>query len=173
MSRGFVKEGDQEEAPFIPPRAALPPGEINYVTPAGMESLIGEREELEKERTQNRSANDTERRHHTMLIDGKLNLLNERISSARILDPATQPKDEVRFGAIVSIENLSGPMKGKTMKLNIVGVDEADLKKQKIAFVAPLARAAMGKKKDEEFELQLGEEKRRMRVVKIAYPPHS
>ena len=26
MSRGFVKEEDQEEAPIIPPRAALPAG---------------------------------------------------------------------------------------------------------------------------------------------------
>ncbi|MGV3636407.1 MAG: transcription elongation factor GreA, partial [Flavobacteriales bacterium] len=26
MSRGFVREDDQEEAPFIPPRAPLPEG---------------------------------------------------------------------------------------------------------------------------------------------------
>ncbi len=39
MSRGFVKEEDQEEAPMIPPRAALPDGAINYVTPLGMQQL--------------------------------------------------------------------------------------------------------------------------------------
>jgi len=36
MSRGFVREDDQEEAPFIAPRAALPAGAVNYVTPRGM-----------------------------------------------------------------------------------------------------------------------------------------
>ena len=46
MSRGFVKEEDQEEAPFIPPRAALPPGVTNYVTPQGYQELIKEREDL-------------------------------------------------------------------------------------------------------------------------------
>jgi len=47
MSRGFVKEEDQEEPPFIPPRASLPPGAINYVTPEGYQDLIKERENLE------------------------------------------------------------------------------------------------------------------------------
>ncbi len=49
MSRGFVKEEDQEEAPFIPPRAALPPGVTNYVTPQGHRQLLEERETLEKQ----------------------------------------------------------------------------------------------------------------------------
>lgn len=39
MSRGFVKEDDQEEAPIIPPRAALPSGQTNYVTPNGLKEL--------------------------------------------------------------------------------------------------------------------------------------
>lgn len=168
MSRGFVKEGDQEEAPIIPPRAALPDGETNYVTPQGMELLLKEREELEKAYNE-REGSETERRRQNMLLDGKLNLLNERIGSARILKPQDQPKDEVRFGAKVKLQNLSGPMKGKSMELTIVGVDEADLKKQKIAFVAPLAKAAMGKKEGEEFELKLGEETRKLKVDKISY----
>jgi transcription elongation factor GreB len=32
MSRGFVKEDDQEETPIVPPRADLPEGVVNYVT---------------------------------------------------------------------------------------------------------------------------------------------
>lgn len=168
MSRGFVKEGDQEEAPMVPPRAALPPGEINYVTPTGMEALLKEREKLEKEYNKEKES-ETERRRQNMLIDGKLNLLNERIKSARILKPQDQPKEEVRFGATVKLENLTGPMKGKSMQLSIVGVDEADLKQQKIAFVAPLAKASMGKKVEEEFELKLGEETRKLKVKEIKY----
>ena len=56
MSRAFVKEDDQEEAPFIPPRAPLPAGESNYVTPAGKEALLKEKGllELEKEDIQKR-----------------------------------------------------------------------------------------------------------------------
>lgn len=169
MSRGFVKEGDQEEAPLIPPRAALPAGETNYVTPPGMKDLLKEKAELETQRQNNAIENEIERRHFNMLLDGKLNLLNERISSARIIDPADQPKEEVRFGATVTLKNITGPLRGKIMKLTIVGVDEANVKKQKIAFVAPLARAAMGKHTGEEFELRLGNEIRRMQILEIKY----
>lgn len=42
MSRGFVKEGDQEDIPIVPPRAYLPDGTINYVTQAGMNELLAE-----------------------------------------------------------------------------------------------------------------------------------
>lgn len=169
MSRGFVKEGDQEEAPLIPPRAALPEGAINYVTPTGLEELEAEKSALEDERMNKQHENETERRRHNMLIDGKLKLLKERLNSARVLDPKDQPKDEIRFGAQVKLHNLSGPMKGKSMQFMITGVDEADVKKGKIAFVAPVARAAMGKKAGEEFELKLGDEVRKMRVEEIRY----
>ncbi len=50
MSRGFVKEGDQEEIPMVPPRAYLPDGVVNYVTRTGMDQLLEERERLTDER---------------------------------------------------------------------------------------------------------------------------
>jgi transcription elongation factor GreB len=37
MSRGFVKEDDQEEVPIVPQRAYLPEGVTNFVTRTGME----------------------------------------------------------------------------------------------------------------------------------------
>ena len=39
MSRGFIKEGDQEEIPMVPPRAYLPEGVPNYVTKEGLAAL--------------------------------------------------------------------------------------------------------------------------------------
>ena len=48
MSRGFVKEGDQEEVPMVLPRAFLPQGVPNYVTPEGLLLLSEEMEGLKK-----------------------------------------------------------------------------------------------------------------------------
>ena len=50
MSRGFVKEGDQEDVPLVTPRAYLPAGVENFVTPEGLQALKDEREELLAER---------------------------------------------------------------------------------------------------------------------------
>ncbi len=166
MSRGFVKEGDQEEPPIIPPRAALPAGQTNYVTPAGLEELKKEKQELENERANIQAENETEKRRTQALIDGKLQLLNERLTSARLLKPEDQPNDEVRFGAIVEIESLGSKQK---QEFQIVGVDEADIKKKKIAFVAPVARALTGKKAGEVAEFKLGNEARKLKVLKISY----
>ncbi|GHA31177.1 transcription elongation factor GreB [Salinimicrobium marinum] len=166
MSRGFVKEDDQEEAPFIPPRASLPAGVINYVTPEGLQQLLEERNKLELERTNLVAENDTERRRAMAVIDGKMNLLQERINSARVLHPSEQPDDEVRFGAEVRLKDLQ---KNILQKFKIVGIDEADVRKQKIAFVAPIARAVTGKKIGEVAEFKLGNEVRELEVLGINY----
>ena len=166
MSRGFVKEGDQEEAPIIPPRAALPEGTINYVTPNGMQQLLEEREQLEDERTNLDISHEQERRIELAIINGKLDLLNERIASARVLDPASQPKDEVRFGATVTYKITTAK---SPLTFQIVGVDEADIAKKKIAFVAPIAVAITGYKEGDEISFNLGGEKRMVQVVSIRY----
>ncbi|WP_339649966.1 GreA/GreB family elongation factor [uncultured Salegentibacter sp.] len=164
MSRGFVKEDDQEEAPIIPPRAALPAGETNYVTPNGLKELKEEEEKLTAERANLDKENETERRRAQAVIDGNLKLLRERISTARVLDPKEQPEDEVRFGALIELKQ-----NGNIQKFQIVGVDEADVKKQKIAFVAPIAKAVTGKKVGDKIDFKLGEETRKLEILKITY----
>ena len=166
MSRGFVKEEDQEEAPFIPPRAALPPGVTNYVTPQGLEALQKEKVQLEKEWAELEDLSETESRRARAVIDGKLDLLNERIASARVLKPEEQPQEEVRFGAFVELKDLKT---GNLQDFQIVGVDEADVKQKKIAFVAPIVRAITGKKEGEVAQFQLGNEQRELEIKKIIY----
>ncbi len=166
MSRGFVKEDDQEETPIIPPRAALPANETNYVTPEGKAMLDAERQELIDARAANTDLNDTERRRVNTVIDGKINLLQERINSARVLKPSEQPQEEVRFGATVTFRmNTDGSI--KTFK--IVGVDEASVKDGKVAFTAPVIRALIGKKKGEKGKLFIGGRDQELEILDIHY----
>ncbi|MCF4101531.1 GreA/GreB family elongation factor [Gillisia sp. M10.2A] len=166
MSRGFVKEDDQEEAPFIPPRAALPVGVINYVTPLGYKKLIDEKKELEQQRANLDITDDKERRHALAVLDGTINLLQDRINSSRILKPEEQPQDEVRFGATVSFKNLDDK---KTLKFQLVGVDEANIKDQKIAFVAPIAKALTGKKVGEKTQAFMAGKQQELEILMIEY----
>ncbi len=165
MSRGFVKEEDQEEAPVIPPRAALPKGVINYVTPFGHQLLLQEKEELENEQKNISKDNETEHRRASTIIDAKLKLLNQRINSARIIPLKNQPQEEVRFGALVNFKK-----ENTTLKFQIVGVDEADVKENKIAFTAPIAKALIGKKVGDSAELQLGNKIQKLEILAISYP---
>lgn len=167
MSRGFVKEGDQEEPPFIPPRAPLPAGVTNYVTPKGLELLERERDDLEQQLIDLKMDDEKEERHARTLLNGKIDLLNERIASARVVDLTQQPQEEVRFGAHVKMRNLQNK---SLQEFQIVGVDEADVTKQKIAFVAPIARAVNGKRVGEVAQLNLGGEVRHLEILAIEYP---
>lgn len=169
MSRGFVKEDDQEEAPFIPPRAPLPPNASNYVTQRGLKLLEEEKKNLEAERKNLNEANETERRRSLAVIDGKLSLLEERILSAQLIDIDEQPKDEVRFGATVKSIVKAGKQKGLERSFTIVGVDESNVKEERIAFTAPIARVLMGKKVGEEVELRLGNDVQQLEIVSIQY----
>ena len=167
MSRAFVNEDNQEEAPLIPPRAPLPEGVPNYVTKHGLTLLKQEREELLEEMEQlHLLEDDKDKRYKMQLIKGKLALLDGRISSARLLEVSESETEEVRFGAKVTLRFINEKTE---QTLQLVGVDEANVKNKKIAFTAPIAKAITGKKAGEEAILQLGKEKRIMKIIAINY----
>ena len=143
MSRGFVKEDDQEGVPMVPPRAHLPQGVPNYVTRAGMDELLAEQKALMDEKEALDISNENERRIAVNHITAKLKLLNDRIAEARIIDPDEQPQDEIRFGATVTLKT-EGTDDIQTFQ--VVGVDEADISRGKISFLSPLARVLTNKK---------------------------
>lgn len=166
MSRGFVKEDDQEEIPLVPPRADLPTGTENFVTQNGMDSLLEEREELVREQDKLDSSQEKEYRISFNHINAKLQLLNERIASAKIVDPKKLPQDEIHFGAKVTFKNVENNM---TQTFQLVGVDEANISQKKISFITPLAKALMHKKIGEQAILNLGERKNIFEILKIEY----
>ncbi|WP_035337349.1 GreA/GreB family elongation factor [Dokdonia sp. PRO95] len=165
MSRGFVKEDDQEETPIIPPRAALPDGVTNYVTKHGLTQLKEELSTLDNKISTLDETDERERRRALAVLNGKRNLLLERIQSARLLDHI-KDEGEIRFGATVTYTIAGMP---KPITIQIVGVDEANVKDKKIAFTAPIARALIGKKVDETTTFQLGNEEKKLTIKNIAY----
>ncbi|MCI1189531.1 GreA/GreB family elongation factor [Hymenobacter sp. DH14] len=171
MSRGFTREDDAQTPPIIPPRAALPPGTPNYVTPHGLELLRTELATLEAERALAEAdhSNDTDRTHRLSLYNGRLALLLERLGSARVVEPAGQPAKEVRFGATVTLRTVRGGKLGFERKFTIVGVDEADIALSKVAFVAPIARAVQGAKLKQQVPLKLGPQEEVVEIVAIQY----
>jgi transcription elongation factor GreB len=154
MSRGFIKEGDQEEIPRVPPRAYLPDGVPNYVTKEGLEALKAELDDLEAERVK---AGD----NYIMVnfLDATIKQLVERINSAVEVDLTKAANDTVSFGAWVRYN-------GRVVR--IVGVDEADVNKGLISFVSPIAKVLIGKKAGDVIELK-GPEK--IVVEEVSFDP--
>lgn len=166
MSRGFVREEDQEEIPIVPPRADLPDGVINYVTPNGMHQLLEEQEALIASKTELATTHENEKRIAINYINAKLHLLVGRIATAKIIEPTEQPQQEVRFGAWVT---LKVGTQSKLHRYQIVGVDEADIAKGKIAFTSPIARILINKKVGEKAVLKLAKDNRVFEIIEIGY----
>lgn len=166
MSRGFVKEDDQEEIPMVPPRADLPEGVTNYVTQVGMDELLAEKQMLSQEKNELDSSNENEKRIALNHINAKLQLLKNRIATAKIVNLEAQPQNEVRFGASIRIKSEANK---QTQTLQIVGVDEADFSKGKISFTSPLAKVLINKKLGDKAILQRAGENLIFEILDIAY----
>jgi len=143
MSRGFIKEDDQEEIPIVPPRADLPEGVTNYVTQVGMNELLAERKSLELEKENLDISNENEKRIALNHINAKLQLLERRIAEAKIVNLKTQPRNMVKFGAVIT---LKIEPTNKIQTFQIVGADEANISMGKISFISPLAKLLINKK---------------------------
>jgi transcription elongation factor GreB len=165
MSKAFTKDDDQADAPLlVPRRAPLPPGTPNYVTPRGLVSLHAELAAARADAPA-QTGSDAERARRSALHAARVADLEQRVSSAEVVSGGAQPREEVRFGAIVRFENAAGAVR----QVQLVGVDEANAAEGKIAFVAPLARALLGKRvgDDVRFETPGGEDE--LTLLEIHY----
>ena len=163
MSRGFVKDNDQEEVPLLTPRAYLPPGAVNYVTPEGLKALVEERDEISRERQQLIDRGREGDRVQINYLGAKINQIEERLSSARVVEKEESAGDTVKFGALVRMKKEDGC----DCSYRIVGVDEADISAGKISYISPLARVLTGRREGETVEFKTPAGIKKLKIQKI------
>jgi transcription elongation factor GreB len=166
MSRGFVKEDDQEEIPLVPQRAYLPEGVTNFVTRAGMDQLLAEKQMLVSEKDNLINANENEKRISLNYINAKLQLLEKRIAEARIINLKEQPQNEIRFGALITLKTEGS---GNIQTFQITGIDEAEISKGKISFLSHLAKVLINKKIGDKVIFKRAKEDIVFEIMDIAY----
>ncbi len=186
MSKAFTKESDdapEDDGPDDGP--ALPAGQPNYITPAGLKRLQDELTQLLRvERPKivevvswaagngDRSENGDYLYGKKRLreIDRRVRFLSKRLEIARVVDPAAQPRrDQVFFGATVTYAHEDGSEK----TIAIRGVDEADLSRGEVSWIAPIARALLKAKVGDTVELRTPGGAETIEVMRIEYPRQS
>lgn len=89
------------------------------------------------------------------MIEGRIGEIQFKLSMAEVIDPTIIKSETVVFGATVSLVDLdsdSGSQDKATYQ--IVGLDEADVKKGLISILSPMARALIGKRKGDTVVVQ-------------------
>lgn len=99
-------------------------------------------------------------------IDRRVRYLSKRIPSLKVAEGAPADKETVFFGAVIELENVDS---GETLRYRIVGPDETNAKLGWISIDSPMARAAMKKKLDDEFEAELPAGRTRFAITGVAY----
>ncbi|HYN54216.1 MAG TPA: GreA/GreB family elongation factor [Methylotenera sp.] len=165
MSRGFVKEDDLEHAGTDLPERPVSE-HPNYVTPTGLEQLQAQSNELDQERQRlTPSKEDAVIQQRLEMIDRDLRYLQARLEHAILVEPASQPKDLVLFGATVEVEYDDG----EHSMFSIVGEDEADIALQKVSWVSPLAKALIGHKVGDNVVWKRPAGDLNIEIIKISY----
>jgi transcription elongation factor GreB len=164
VSKAFTDEEAGEDAPLVRPRAPLPPGVPNYVTRAGLSALRAELEALSSERARLAAlANEKERGRALGALAARRAELEERIATAE-LAPPPESLGVVRFGATVTVSGAEGER-----RYEIVGVDEADPARGKIAFTSPLARSLLGREKGDTARLATPRGREEVEITAVSY----
>ena len=99
-------------------------------------------------------------------IDRRVRYLSKRLEALKVIDAAPSDRDAVFFGAEVELENVAN---GEVLRYRIVGPDETDAQRGWISIDAPLARAMLKKRVDDEFEAMLPGGIVRYVIVEIRY----
>ena len=182
MSKAFTKESDNapedEDEEVVAP---LPAGSKNYMTPAGHIRMRAEFDLLWKiERpklveTIHWAASNGDRSENGDYIYGKRRLreidrriryLGKRLENAEVVDPAIRDDtDQVFFGATVAVVDDQN----QESTFTIVGIDEADLSKNHISWISPMARALLKASEGDTVILITPGGRREMRILEVRY----
>ena len=100
-------------------------------------------------------------------IDRRVRYLSKRLEALRVVDAAPSDRDAVFFGAEVTLENIGN---GELALYRIVGPDETDAQRGWISIDAPLARAMLKKRLDDEFDAVLPTGIAHFAITGIRYP---
>lgn len=84
-------------------------------------------------------------------IEGRIKEIESRLANAQVIDPAALPDTgKVVFGATVDLAPVDG---GPEVSYQIVGDDEADIRRGMISINSPIARALIGKSPGDEVDV--------------------
>lgn len=98
-------------------------------------------------------------------IDRRVRYLSKRLEHLKVVDETPADRSKVYFGAWVELENEHGDLE----RWRIVGPDEFDPSSGTISVDAPLARALLGKRLDDEVTVRTPEGERTLIITDIAY----
>ena len=99
-------------------------------------------------------------------IEGRSREIESILAQSEVIDPAKLSGERVVFGATVKLTDTDS---GDETQYSIVGDYEADIKQQRIAVSAPLARAMIGREQGDTVTLKTGKGTREYQISTVRF----
>lgn len=150
------------------------------MTPHGQQRLKDELVKLKAERPQISKAIEVARAHGDIsenadydaakerqgFVEAMIKSIETKLALANVIDPTKLSGDKVVFGATVT---LSDGDTGETQTYTIVGEDEADVKRGRIAVTAPIARGMIGREVGDTVKIKTPKGLREVEIVSVKF----
>ena len=105
-------------------------------------------------------------RERAGFIEGRISELEAKLANAQVIDPKLVDADgRCVFGATVDVEDEAG----EKSTWQIVGEDEADIKKGRIFVSSPIARALIGKEPGEVVDVHTPGGVKKYEILDVRY----
>ena len=159
------------------------PGTTPLITRAGFETLRAQLNHLWREKRpevvkalaaaaaegdRSENAEYTYRKKQLGEIDRRVRYLSKRLEALKVAEGPPADPTAVFFGAWIELERVED---GEILRYRIVGPDETDAAQAWISIDSPLARAALKKRVDDEFDADLPGGRVRFAVLDVRYSP--
>jgi len=108
-----------------------------------------------------------ERQSH---IEGRIQMLEDRLARAEIIDVKKLSGDRVVFGATVKLEDADS---GHSAQYTIVGETEADLKKGRISITSPIARGLIGREVGDSVTIRAPGGEREYEILEVLFTEYA
>lgn len=105
-------------------------------------------------------------RERQSFVEGRIAELEEIISAAEVIDPASLSGDTVKFGATI---HLIDEDTEQEVCYQIVGMHEADIKQSRLSVTSPLAKALIAKRVGDTVAVPAPGGDRSYEILKITY----
>jgi transcription elongation factor GreA len=166
--RSIVEEGSKmvEKVPMTAEGYAIMQNEVQHLKQSERPRIINAIEEARSHGDLSENAEYHAAKEAQGWNETKIQELEDKMSRAEVIDPASLSGSTVKFGA--KLELIDG-VTDAIVRYQIVGDFEADVKKGRISLSSPIARALIGKKQGDEVEVHTPGGSRSYEIKKVAW----
>lgn len=99
-------------------------------------------------------------------LEARIRELEDRLARAEVIDVSKLSGDTVTFGATVTVADAES---GEEKVYQIVGEDEADIKKGLLSVTSPIARALVGRREGDIVQARTPGGVRELEIISVKY----